>query len=336
MTTTELGPRAPRMAMGSLEDPEALGRVLAASGYFQDARDAAQAVVKVLAGAELGFGPIASMTGVYIVKGRVTLGANLMAAAIKRHPKYDYRVKDLTDAKAEVAFYERGQEIGSSEFTMDDAKRAGLANGENWKKYPRNMLLWRAMSNGAKFYCPDAFSGAPVYTPDELGADVDPESGEILNTTAFVDAVPVETPSSPKVQAVQAAMIAPPVETPMARASVTREDTSAMARASAPPVEQPTPKPEQPAPEQPAPAEPEQPAETPTPLEDPERPITPEEVAKLVAYLDELGAPESFRTMSRMAHGATSMDALTVGQAHEVMLTAKKRAGTAGWKAATT
>jgi hypothetical protein len=231
MTTTDLAPRAPRMAMGSLEDPEKLGRVLAASGYFQDARDAAQAVVKVLAGAELGFGPIASMTGVYIVKGRVTLSANLMAAAIKRHPKYDYRVKDLTDDKAEVAFFERGQEIGSSEFTMADARRAGLTGSDNWKKYPRNMLLWRAMSNGAKFYCPDAFAGAP--------------------------------------------------------------------------------------------------------LEDPERPITPEEVAKLVAYLDELGAPESFRTMSRMAHGATSMDALTVGQAHEVMLTAKKRAGTAGWKAAT-
>jgi hypothetical protein len=314
MTTTDLAPRAPRMAMGSLEDPEKLGRVLAASGYFQDARDAAQAVVKVLAGAELGFGPIASMTGVYIVKGRVTLSANLMAAAIKRHPKYDYRVKDLTDDKAEVAFFERGQEIGSSEFTMADARRAGLTGSDNWKKYPRNMLLWRAMSNGAKFYCPDAFSGAPVYTPDELGADVDPESGEILNTTAFVDV---------------------PVETPMPSGSVTREDASAMARASAPPVEQPTPKPEPPAPEEPAPAEPEQPDETPSPLEDPERPITPEEVAKLVAYLDELGAPESFRTMSRMAHGATSMDALTVGQAHEVMLTAKKRAGTAGWKAAT-
>jgi hypothetical protein len=312
MTTTELAPRAPRMAMGSLEDPEALGRVLAASGYFQDARDAAQAVVKVLAGAELGFGPIASMTGVYIVKGRVTLSANLMAAAIKRHPKYDYRVKDLTDEKAEVAFFERGQEIGSSEFTMADARRAQLSGGENWKKYPRNMLLWRAMSNGAKFYCPDAFSGAPVYTPDELGADVDPETGEIIEGSFRDD---------------------PP---------------SFVARASAPPVEQPAPKPEPPAPEppapepapapapeEPAPAEPEQPDETPSPLEDPERPITAEEVAKLIAYLDELGAPESFRTMSRMAHGATSMDALTVGQAHEVMVTAKKRAGTAGWKAAT-
>jgi hypothetical protein len=322
MTPTDLAPRAPAMNLGSLSDPRELGTVLAASGYFQDARDAAQAVVKCLAGAELGFGPIASMTGVYIVKGRVTLSANLMAAAIKRHPKYDYRVKDLTDTKAEVAFYERGEEIGSSEFTMDDAKRAGLIGSENWKKYPRNMLLWRAMSNGAKFYCPDAFSGSPVYTPDELGADVDPETGEIIEGSISGDFAPV-APGMP-------------------RASVTREDTSAMARASAPPVEEPRPEPKpepKPAPtpvEEPAPAAPEQPAEVPTPADDPERVVTPEEVAKLVDYLDALGAPESFRTMSRMAHGASSMEALTVGQAHEVMATAKRRAGTAGWKVATT
>jgi hypothetical protein len=118
-----------------------------------------------------------------------------MAAAIKRHPKYDYRVRDISDTKAEVVFMERTPdgwtEAGSSEFTMDDARRAGLAGGENWKKYPRNMLLWRAMSNGAKFFCPDAFAGAPVYTPDELGADVDPESGEIIEGSfAAYDAPP--------------------------------------------------------------------------------------------------------------------------------------------------
>ena len=40
-----------------------LGDVLSKSQYFQDAKDAAQAIVKVLAGQELGIGPIAAMTG---------------------------------------------------------------------------------------------------------------------------------------------------------------------------------------------------------------------------------------------------------------------------------
>jgi hypothetical protein len=178
MTSTTLA--RPVLQMGALSDPAELGRLLAASGYFADAKDAAQAVVKVLAGQELGFGPIASMTGIYIVKGRVTLSANLMAATIKRHPRYDYRVIELTDEQAAVRFLQDGEEAGTSQFTMQDAERAGLLDGENWRKYPRNMLLWRALSNGAKWFCPDAFAGAPIYSPDELGADMDPETGELV------------------------------------------------------------------------------------------------------------------------------------------------------------
>jgi hypothetical protein len=178
MTSTTL--TRPVLQMGALSDPAELGRLLAASGYFADARDAAQAVVKVLAGQELGFGPIASMTGIYIVKGRVTLSANLMAATIKRHPRYDYRVIELTDEQAAVRFLQDGEEAGTSQFTIQDAERAGLLGGENWRKYPRNMLLWRALSNGAKWFCPDAFAGAPIYSPDELGADINPETGELI------------------------------------------------------------------------------------------------------------------------------------------------------------
>lgn len=160
-------------------DVMTLGTVLARSGYFQDARDAAQAVVKVLAGQELGFGPIASMTGIYIVKGRVSLSANLIAASVKRG-KYNYRVIELSDTACKIDFYEGKEKIGESAFSMEDAKAAGLAFGDTWKKFPRNMLFARAMSNGAKWYCADVFGG-PVYTPDELGAVVDGETGEMLS-----------------------------------------------------------------------------------------------------------------------------------------------------------
>lgn len=149
-------------------DVMSLGKMLSSSGYFADVKDAAQAVVKVLAGQEMGIGPIAAMTGIYIVKGRVTLSANLMAAQIKRSGRYDYRVIRLDDTGCELAFFEQGQEIGRSSFTADDAKAAGLWNSSDpWKRSPRNMMFARAMSNGTKWYTPDVFSG-PVYTPDEL------------------------------------------------------------------------------------------------------------------------------------------------------------------------
>lgn len=167
-------------------DVMTLGKILVDSKFFADSRDAAQAVVKILAGQELGFGPIASMTGIYIVKNKVSLSANLMAAAIKRTGKYNYRVLTLNDDECSLAFLENGEQVGISSFTMKDAKKAVLASGDNWTKFPRNMLFARALSNGAKWYCPDIFGG-PVYTPDELGATVDGETGEVIegsfNTT---------------------------------------------------------------------------------------------------------------------------------------------------------
>lgn len=178
-----------------------LGQLLAKSGYFSDAKEAGQAVVKVLAGRELGFGPIQSMTGINIIKGKVSMSANIMAAALKKSGRYDYRVvtpMEQRDERCEIVFYEGGEEIGRSIFTLAMAKRAGLG-GDNWQKYPANMLFSRALSNGVKWYCPDLGSG-PLYTPDELGERVDGETGEII------DAKIIRSSASPKV----ATVILPP------------------------------------------------------------------------------------------------------------------------------
>ena len=164
-------------------DLATLGNVLVKSKYFSDTTEAAQAIVKVLAGREMGIGPIASMTGIYIVKNRVTMGANLIAAQIKRHPIYDYQVISLTDKGCELAFFERRGsarvEIGRSSFTQADATAAGLNTSDTYKKFPRNMFFSRALTNGARWYTPDVFGGAPVYTPDELGAGANEEASYI-------------------------------------------------------------------------------------------------------------------------------------------------------------
>jgi hypothetical protein len=63
------------------------------------------------------------------------------------------------------------------------------------------MYFARAMSNGAKWYTPDVFSG-PIYTPDELNAAsvideptvVDVNTGELLMSPTQAPATPV-TPS---------------------------------------------------------------------------------------------------------------------------------------------
>ncbi len=181
-------------AVSTLEDLTNLGQIFVKSGFFTDTRDAAQAIVKVMAGGELGFSPIASMTGVYIVKGKVSLSANLMAAAIKRSGKYNFRVRKLDARECEIEFFEKGESIGVSSFTMAEAQQAGLTNNATWKNFPRNMLYARAMSNGSKWYCPDVFGG-PIYTPDELGAVVDGETGEVIDLEPEPPAKPQPQPA---------------------------------------------------------------------------------------------------------------------------------------------
>lgn len=166
-----------------------IGPILAESGYFTDAAKANQAIVKVLAGREIGIGPVASMTGIHVIKGKPAVGANVMAAAVKSNPKYDYRVRSMDNTVCSIEFFERGQSLGLSTFTIEDARKAGT---QNLDKFARNMLFARAISNGVRWYCPDTFSSAVgLYTPEELGAQVD-EDGDVIEavTTIIKDEPP--------------------------------------------------------------------------------------------------------------------------------------------------
>lgn len=183
--------------ISSVDDLARVGEVFVKSGFFADTRDAAQAIVKVMAGQELGFAPIASMTGVYIVKGKVSLSANLIAAAVKRSGRYTFRVRKHDATVCEVEFFEcdklgNKESIGFSSFSIEEARAAKLTDSATWKNFPRNMLYARAISNGAKWHCPDVFGG-PVYTPDELGATIDGETGEMIDVSPA--AAPISTPA---------------------------------------------------------------------------------------------------------------------------------------------
>ena len=156
------------------------------SGYFKDVTSKAQAIVKVMAGAELGLPPFASMTGIHIIQGKPVLGANVLATLVKNDPRYDYRVKKINDSVCALEWFENGKSVGESAFTDAEAKNAGLTGKDNWKKYPSDMLFARAISRGARRFAPGIFGGSPVYTPDEMGADVD-ENGAVIVESVAVD-----------------------------------------------------------------------------------------------------------------------------------------------------
>jgi hypothetical protein len=164
-----------------IEEITGLAKLFCDSGLFPDMKSMSQAAVKILAGQELGIGPFESMQGLDIVKGKITMNANLLARQLKRGGKYNYRVVTQTDTLCEVAFFEEGKEVGRASFSSDDATRAGLAGKDNWRQYPSDMLFARAMSRGIRRFAPDAMN-ATVYTTGEIPGDVQVEvtTGEII------------------------------------------------------------------------------------------------------------------------------------------------------------
>ena len=179
--TTELA----RQSDFDLDNLQRTASMMAASGYFDAARDRNQAIaqlaVKIMAGREMGYGPFASVQGIHVIQGKPSLSANIMAAAVKAHPRYDYRVRKMDNDGVRIEFFESSESLGISEFTADDAKKAGT---QNMGKFARNMLFARALSNGVRWYCPDVFNGNAVYSPEELGASVD-DNGDVIDVPAI-------------------------------------------------------------------------------------------------------------------------------------------------------
>lgn len=158
-----------------------LAEALSASTLFKGEKDAvnpAEAFAKILVGHDLGLSATQALMGVHIVKGKPQISANLLATFVKRTPGYDYEItthvydgdaKPKPTGECSIAFSIDGEAVGISTYTMDDARRQNLVkDGSPWTTAPRNMLFARALSNGVKWYMPDAAGGVAVYTEGEL------------------------------------------------------------------------------------------------------------------------------------------------------------------------
>ena len=163
-------------------------KLFAESGMFTDAKQMAQAFVKIQAGQEMGIGAFASMTGINIIMGKPTISAGLIAGAVKGSGKYDYKVKEMSEKVCSIDFFQGKDFLGNSTFTIEDAKKQST---KNLDKFPKNMLFARAISNGQKWFCPDIFQ-ISVYVPEEM-----PQDTQDVNHVEVIEPNIIEQPTTP-------------------------------------------------------------------------------------------------------------------------------------------
>lgn len=104
----------------------------------------------------------------YYVNGKVGMGAELMAQLVRRAGHSIVKGKSSSDSVCILhgKRADNGDEWTVS-FSIKDADRAQLSNGNSWKKYPGIMCYNRAMSMLFRQLFPDLSRGAG-YTEDEL------------------------------------------------------------------------------------------------------------------------------------------------------------------------
>jgi hypothetical protein len=170
--------------------PTELGKVFFESGMFKDIKSASQAVVKIIAGREMGLTPIQAMNNLFVLEGKVGFETKVFLSKVKKSGKYDYTVKFIYDdnkklESCDVTFSTLKKddwvEIGTANFSVYDAARLGLINKFNYKNYLDLMLFYRAATKGIKMFCPDVLDGAVFKEEYQeiISADEKPAAEEV-------------------------------------------------------------------------------------------------------------------------------------------------------------
>lgn len=125
------------------------------------------ALVIIMTGRELGLLPLQALRSISVVEGKPTLSADLLLAlAYKSGHCTGYDILELTEEKCVVQISRNGQVKAPYSYTIEEARKAGLANRPNWTRHTKAMLRARATAAACRAYFPDVVLG--LYTPDEL------------------------------------------------------------------------------------------------------------------------------------------------------------------------
>lgn len=177
---------------GSFGEAMTVAATLVASRMFPHVKSPEAAFAIIATGRELGLSMMQSLRGLHLIEGKPTLSSAAMIAIVKARKDVCsyFRLVESTDL---VATYET-QRVGEPSptrisFTLEEAKRAGVAGKDNWRKFPAAMLRARCEAALARAVYPDLLMG--VYEPEEL------ERAPVRGTYEVVTELPTTTPEPP-------------------------------------------------------------------------------------------------------------------------------------------
>lgn len=291
--------------VGVLVQVEQLSRVIAGTEFVPAGLRGKPAAVgaAILAGRELGIGPMTSLQHLHVIDGRPSMSAQLMRALVLAHG-HSIRVVESTSTRCTM----RGRRAGEDEWTdvtwtTDDARRAGIDGKPPWRKMPRAMLAARATGELCRLVFADVIGGM-AYTVEEA------DDAEPADLDGREPARPVRT-----IQRRQPRRVTYPPERAEQAQRAAEDERQQPDVAPTEPATAPT----EPEPVEPVePSEPErealQPEYQPTAPESGDRPASQEQQRHLFALLRDLGADEPRERRLQVAQALLARRVVTFAQ----------------------
>lgn len=128
----------------------------------------------ILAGAELGLKPMATLKSIDVIQGTPALRAHAMRAVVQKQG-HEIELVESTPEKCVMRGRRKGSDTWQTvEWTTARASQLGLLNKPEWKKQPQTMLVARATGELCRLIASDALHGMP-YVSEELEGTTDAE-----------------------------------------------------------------------------------------------------------------------------------------------------------------
>jgi len=140
---------------------EYMANIAFASGKYKEKKESLLMIM--FTAMSYGLNPIQALNnGLYLFNGNVELPSHTIAMLIRRNGHH-FEALEMDDKRC-VLKGTRADNGGTwvETYTIEDAKMAGLAGKDNWKKHPRDMLYSRCLSRLGKHLFSDAIKNAYV------------------------------------------------------------------------------------------------------------------------------------------------------------------------------
>ena len=165
--------------LNNLDEAYRFAKAVCRSGLAPKGDTPEAVMVKMQAGRELGFPPMAALACMTAVHGRMGIMGAAALALCRKSGAFNYiRTGNTGEGDARCGFIDakrrdEPEPIERVTFTLAEAKKAGLAGSQTYKAYEDDMLFWRCVARFSRRYASDVLMGFAV--ADTAGA---PPSGE--------------------------------------------------------------------------------------------------------------------------------------------------------------